>query len=369
MPKKILILSSTLGGGHQSAAQALRAIITPAYRGSTIKIVDMSPPLGSAIYRFLSNYLTEIFVKNWKAFNNESAAKLLQALSAPLVIAKLTPLLQQFLPDIIIATHAFSTEAVALTLKQLGLKIPLIVVLVDPFSVHHAWTVYKQADLYLLPNNHCFKLLCARGISRRRLAVTGQPIRPVPQKLSAAGRNSRRFTVFLGGSGEGVGRIDQIVKLLLRYPRRLNRTRLIIACGKNQVLFKQMEKLSKIYPDIIYPYGFTDKIYELIHSSNLVVGKAGPNLMFEAIALGKPILTTGLPLGQEAGNYRFISRSNLGYVTYSPVQTAKKLFRIIQDPALLNRFKPSLKKEQQHLKQTPRRIIGALRPFLQFPKD
>lgn len=353
-----------MGGGHQSAAQALKEIILSDSPRSLIKIVDMSPPLGSPIYRFLSNYLTEVFVKNWHAFNNESNAQLLHLLSTPLALAKLTPVLTRFRPELIIATHAFSTEEVGAALKQLRLKIPLVVVVVDPFSVHHAWTTYKQADLYLLPNHYCLTLFKKRGFNPRRLVVTGQPIRAIPKDLKPIKFTPKKLTVLLGGSGEGVGRIDQVVKQLIKKTQILNRLRLIVACGKNRGLLKEMQKLKPLYPELIQPYGFTDKIYQLIKSSDLVVGKAGPNLMWETIALGKPLLTTGHPLGQEAGNYRFISRAKLGGVTYSPQQTVKQLVRVVNRPRLLLKWRAGIKREQQRIKQTPRRCLGALRPFL-----
>ena len=73
-------------------------------------------------------------------------------------------------------------------------------------------------------------------------------------------------------------------------------------------------------------------MYNLIKAADVVVGKPGPNLMFETIALAKPFLTTGHPLGQEVGNYRFISKEKLGLVTYSPTQTTKKILAIIKTP-------------------------------------
>lgn len=365
MSRKVLILSSALGGGHQSTAEALTEIIQANYPATQIKTANMSPPLGSPVYRFLSNSMTEVFVKNWHAFNNKSNAKLLHLLSTPLVMAKLTPLLKQFSPDLIIATHAFSTVETYLTLKQLGIKIPLVIVLVDPFSIHHAWTTFKLADRYLLPNLYSFRIFKQRGVDPQRLTVTGHPIRPIPSKLLPLRFTGKKLTVFLGGSGEGVGRIDQIVTGLWHLPGLARRVRLLVVCGKNNFLYSQMQFLARKMPDSMRVYGFTDQIYRLIKSADIVVGKAGPNLMFEALALGKPILATGLPLGQEAGNYRFIAREKVGIVASGPEQTVRKLILFIRQPRRLCRFQPAIKKQQQLIRQTPPRILAGLRPFLQ----
>ena len=255
----------------------------------------------------------------------------------------------------------------------MNLSIPLILVLVDPFSIHHAWTMFKEADLYLLPNQHSFRVFRHRGINPKRLSITGHPIRLIPSTTLRAplsswrkklGLNPKKLTIFLGGSGEGVGRLDLIIHGLLKQPQLLNSVQIIIACGKNKSLFKQLTLLKKQHSRLLFPYGFYPEMYNLIKAADVVVGKPGPNLMFETIALAKPFLTTGHPLGQEVGNYRFISKEKLGFVTYSPTQTTKKILAIIKTPSLLNQYQPALLHHQRLLRQTPRRCIGALKPFL-----
>lgn len=373
MQKTILIISSNLGGGHRSASEALAQIITQSKPEFTVQIVDISPPLGSITYRFLSNYLTDIFIKNWRAFNNPASAKLLNLLITPLIVPKILPLLRRYSPHIIISTQAFALNSVALSLKQLNLTTPLILVLVDPFSIHHAWTIFKQADLYLLPNQHSFRVFSQRGINYKRLRITGHPIRLIPSATLRAplttwrkklGLHPNKFTIFLGGSGEGVGRLDLIINSLLKQPQLLDSVQIIIACGKNQSLLKQLTLLKKQFPHLLFPYGFYPNMYDLIKAADVVVGKPGPNLMFETIAFAKPFITTSLPLGQEVGNYRFIAKEKLGFITYSPTQTVKKILSIIRQPNLLTQFKPALRHHQRLLRQTPRRCIGALQPFL-----
>lgn len=373
MQKTILIISSNLGGGHRSASEALSQIIAQSRPNFAVQIADVSPPLGSIAYRFLSNYLTDIFIKNWRAFNNPASAKLLNLLITPLIIPKILPLLRRYSPHIIISTQAFALNSVALSLKQMNLTTPLVLVLVDPFSIHHAWTIFRQADLYLLPNQSSYRIFQQRGIDARRLRITGHPIRLIPPATLHAplaawrkklGLNPKKLTIFLGGSGEGVGRLDLVIQGLLKYSPLLISTQIIIACGKNQLLFNQLNTLKNKYPRLLFPYSFYPELYNLIKAADVVVGKPGPNLMFETIALAKPFLTTGRPLGQEIGNYRFIAKEKLGFITYSAAQTVKKILAIIKQPQLLNQFKPALRHHQLLLRQTPRRCIGALKPFL-----
>lgn len=362
--KKVLILMSNNGGGHISSSEAIKQIIIKHSPKTEVKIVNMTPAISPVIYRFASNYLPQILIDNWKRLNNPQAAKILHLINTPIIAAKLIPLLLNFRPDLIIATHAFSTEEVAFTLKQLQLSLPHLVVLVDPFSIHHAWTSYHQATLYLLPNRHAASIFIKRGIAKNKIKIVGHPIRPIPPRLRPLPLPSRKFTIFLGGSGEGVGQLDQLVIKLLKQPIVLKKAQLIVAAGKNKTLLLNLKQLQTKYPRIIFPFGFTKNIYSLIKASDIVVSKPGPNLMFETLSLGKPIIATGLPLGQEEGNYQFINNNHLGFLAPDHQQIIKLLVKLIKSPRLLSQFSASIKKQQLIYQDTPQKTWQALKPFL-----
>ncbi len=362
--KKVLILMSNNGGGHVSSSEAIKQIITRHSPKTEVKIVNMTPAISPIIYRFASNYLPQILINNWKKLNNPQAAKTLHLINTPIIAAKLIPLLLNYQPDLIIATHAFSTEEVAFTLKQLQLSLPHLVVLVDPFSIHHAWTSYRQATLYLLPNRHAASIFAKRGIAKSKIKVIGHPIRPIPPQLRPLSLPQPKFTIFLGGSGEGIGQLNQLVIKLLKQPAVLAKAQLIVAAGKNKTLFLNLKRLQTKYPQIIFPFGFTKNIYSLIKASDIVVSKPGPNLMFETLSLGKPMMATCLPLGQEEGNYQFLKNNHLGFIAPDHQQIIKLLVKLIKSPRLLRQFSASIKKQQLIYQDTPQKTWQALKPFL-----
>ncbi len=55
-------------------------------------------------------------------------------------------------------------------------------------------------------------------------------------------------------------------------------------------------------------------------ASDVVMGKAGPNVLFESVVLGKPFIATTHFPGQERGNLAFIERYGLGYVALEYAQ-------------------------------------------------
>ena len=55
---------------------------------------------------------------------------------------------------------------------------------------------------------------------------------------------------------------------------------------------------------------------------DVVVTKAGPGTIMEAVALGKPLILTGAVGLQEEGNIGFVTEAQLGVFCPNPVQAA-----------------------------------------------
>ena len=65
----------------------------------------------------------------------------------------------------------------------------------------------------------------------------------------------------------------------------------IIVCGKNPELYQRIRELEPKKNLKIYPFGFTNKVLELIAMSDLYLGKSGNGLM-EPAFFGVPIVVT-----------------------------------------------------------------------------
>jgi len=73
--------------------------------------------------------------------------------------------------------------------------------------------------------------------------------------------------------------------------------------------------------------GFTTKMGKLMEEADIVAGKAGPNLLFEAVTCQKPFLALTYIPGQEDGNLDIIKNKNLGWVAL----TIEKADEILQE--------------------------------------
>jgi len=65
------------------------------------------------------------------------------------------------------------------------------------------------------------------------------------------------------------------------------------------------------------------------------MGKAGPNVLFETVTLGKPFIATTYIPGQEEANLKFIQRHQLGWVALASPAQRELLATLMAQPAVL----------------------------------
>lgn len=107
-------------------------------------------------------------------------------------------------------------------------------------------------------------------------------------------------------------------------------------------------------------FGYVTNMEKLMAVADVVVGKAGPNFMFESIMLRKPIIATGCLPGQEDGNLDFIRRRNIGWVEEDPWRAVEILAEIILDKSVLRLKIGNLKKIQEENRKSYELAAGEI---------
>ena len=108
--------------------------------------------------------------------------------------------------------------------------------------------------------------------------------------------------------------------------------RTTIITGSNQKLY---DRLAGKYPNIEV-LGFTDRVYEYMAASDLVLTKPGGITMFESIFSELPILAWEPFLEQEKNNARFLVKRGMGRVASKEPEACLEAIRnlIYNDVAL-----------------------------------
>lgn len=312
----ILILTSQTGGGHVSLAQALRERLEHDY---SIEILDPQPRFFNSHYRFVSRHANWIWLTEFKVLNSRRTAALAHRVFAPVVARELQAGLDRVRPQLVITTYPFLTDEVTAVLRRQSRRIPFALHFADAGTLHATWLTDRDAAAAFAPTRETYEQALTAGIPADRLWLTGWPVREQfhpaaewnrEEVLVRLGLDPRRFTVFLQAGGDGVGRLASTVHETLAAHESVQ---IILAAGTNGRLVRRFENTPRVH---VFP--FNSHIAPYMHAADVVMGKAGPNTLFEAVMLCKPFIATTYIPGQETPNLEFIQRHGLGWVALSP---------------------------------------------------
>lgn len=362
-PKSILILTSKTGGGHVSLAESMRdllasdALLTRVgdeldahdIQAASITIVDPQPGFFHQHYRFVSRRALWLWAAEFRLLDTPGRALLAHKIFTRLVRRKLTDLLDTVQPDLIITTYPFLTYEVKRVLEQRSPAVPLATLFSDANNIHSALLTERGADATFAPTRETYEQALAAGFDARRLHLVGWPVRAQflqahllekeaqQEQRTRMGLAPDRFTVFLQGGGEGAARVASAIDTMLDNDTFRKSAQIILAAGTNASLLARY----KTTPNLVaLPY--TKDIAPHMAAADVIMGKAGPNVLFEAVMLNKPFIATSYIPGQERDNLSFIQRHGLGWIALRPQEQRALLSRLIRQPDELQAMSSSI---------------------------
>ena len=117
----------------------------------------------------------------------------------------------------------------------------------------------------------------------------------------------------------------------------------VVICGKNERLKTDIENLarSRTRSVRVQVRGYVTNLADYIAASDIVVGKSGPNQVFETLVQCRPIVISSFLANEKIRRYRVI-RNKLGWLTRSPQHLATLLQRLEAQPAVLRRYQANI---------------------------
>ncbi|GCE18289.1 glycosyltransferase [Dictyobacter kobayashii] len=368
--RTILILTSKTGGGHVSLAEALRDLLqASASDDLRIEIVDPQASFFHWHYRLVSRYALWLWSAEFKLIDTPARARLAHHVFTTLVARSLRATIQRLQPSIIITTYPFLTYEVIQVLQSLGSTIPFAMLFTDPLALHASWLTEKRASVVLAPTRETYQRAEGVGFVPARLHQVGWPVRAQFRQqalqanatrratiLQELGLNPDRFTVFLQGGGEGAAQFGQAVEQLLSIDDKLQ---IILATGTNHALQARFQQVKNVYP-----LPFTKEIASYMAAADVIMGKAGPNMLFEAVTLGKPFIATTYIPGQEEANLEFIQQHKLGWVALTLDEQCTLLQKLVTQSEILQKMEQTVAAYQQWNNAQTDLIVPLLKQLL-----
>ena len=217
-------------------------------------------------------------------------------------------------PLLVVSNHGLLTAGLTVAGRRLGLKAPVLTFATEPHHVGAYWAD-PLADHVVVPTEETRARLVSFGVPREKISIAGYPVRQsfleAPPKREARARLGfeDRFTCLVSFGGEGVsGRAMRTVRALLDSGAR---PQVVAVTGKNEALRKGLWRLRNGNGRLRIE-GFVEDVASYLAASDVVVGKAGPASVYEALAVGRPVLITGYAALNERGVMRFVEERGLG---------------------------------------------------------
>lgn len=343
--KKVLILTTSTGQGHNQAANSLIEV----FKEDGFEVIKHdflernSKLLNETIVKGYEISAT-MFPKTYGIFYKLTDHKFIQSFLSFVFtrpIHKINRLISETKPDVIIATHSFAVNIIC-KLKEQGLTVPFISVVTD-FKAHYTY-VSPLVDAYITGSEFTKKSLSIRGISDDRIYPIGIPIKEnffqsddnIPHI-----KDNDYFSLLLMSGSMGLKNISYVLEELLNNEHKL---RITVICGNNEGLKKSLEaKCSNIkHNKKLHILGFSHDIASFMEYSDIIISKPGGLTVTEAIAKKLPIIIPFAIPGQEMENTDFLVENGYAYYINDVKKINPLIDNLINDPILLETMSDKL---------------------------
>ncbi len=350
MQRKILFVFSDTGGGHRSAVEAIIEAIhqaranlpgTPALMLET-PLLDFftccTPfPINRAgpLYGPWINYAGWSWGIGWHLTNNPVCVRLMSGGLDLIARPSLTARIRAVAPDLVVCDHPLAMCAALHATRIVCPGVPFISVVTDLGNPHLTWFYPPDVDLCIVPTESAAGRARRMGVPEDKIRVVGLPVglqfgldgRSQRDVRAALGLNLDCLTVLIVGGGEGMGRVLPMARAIAQ--ARLP-VQLAVIAGRNRNLQQRLEETGWEVPTRIL--GFVRNMPDWMKAADVIVTKAGPGTLSEALISGLPILLSGYVPGQEEGNVQFVVDGGAGRLTETPDALVAALRELIEHP-------------------------------------
>ncbi|NJN67944.1 MAG: galactosyldiacylglycerol synthase [Chloroflexaceae bacterium] len=319
----ILLVFSETGAGHRSAAVAISAALHDA-SGGTVKceFLDILQTTGfpllrdaPGIYDQFSTRLLPFYNLLFRLTNGSWQINQLSRLVFWWSQFQLVRAILTTRPHLVVSTHPLVQRLVNGVRQTYDLSFRFVTVVTDLATIHAAWCD-PDVDQCLVPTNEAGGAIRRLGMPPHKMQFTGFPVHPKFARSVHTQVSARRelgvaedvFTILVTSGGVGSGRMDELV---LDLEQRGADQQLLVVTGKNRALYEKLRLRCRGARTHIY--GFVDNMDVLMAASDIVITKAGPGTLMEALVMRRPVLLTTAVGLQEEGNIDFVKAHQVGF--------------------------------------------------------
>ena len=371
----ILILFSDTGGGHRSAAEAIIEALQIEFGDTfTTEMLDFFKSHAPLPLNKMPDWYPDmvkaphLWGLSFKMSDGRRRARAITASMWPYVGRAARAIVRDHPADLVVTVHPLATTVI---LKAMGRnRPPFITVVTDMVTTHALW--YDQrSDLTLVPTETARKRAIEYTMSPEKVRVVGQPVAqrycvPAGDKEALRkklGWEQDKIVILLVGGGEGMGPLGKTARAIAASGLNVS---LAIVTGRNQSLKEYLESHDWQVP--VHIYGFTREMPDFMRAADVLVTKAGPGTIAEALNASLPIILYAKLPGQEDGNVTFVVDEQVGVWAPQPERVVQRLVEWVQYPEIRLKYAENCRRAARP--EAARQIARAIGDVLEsFQKD
>jgi 1,2-diacylglycerol 3-beta-galactosyltransferase len=339
------------GGGHRSAANALRQVIEQQGRPWEVRMVNLQEVLDPLdIFRKwtgirMQDIYNLLLKKGWTLGSPQLAVLMhgVIRLYHPAQVRLLSRFWMESRPDMVVSLVPNFNRALGESLDRALPGNPLVTILTDLADYPPHFWIERREQFFICGSERAVAQARALGHPDSRIFRTsGMILNPRFYEPVQADRSEGRCrlglvpdepTGLVMFGGEGSGAMYGIVKRLQDAP-----VQLIAICGRNEKLAARLRALPRRRP--LFVEGFTREVPYYMHLSDFFIGKPGPGSISEALAMKLPVIVerNAWTLPQERYNADWIVEQGVGLVV-SSFREIRKAAAELLEPSNYDRFR------------------------------
>lgn len=320
------------GGGHRSAAEALRVAIQQQARPWEVRLLNLQEVLEPLdfIHRFsgirMQDVYNRILRRGWTAIT-PPLLRMLQLtirLLHPLAVNRLAEHWARTQPDLVVSLVPNFNRTMWQGLRKFSPSVPYVTVLTDLADYPpHFWFERQEQYVICATERAVAQAKSVGHPAERILRASGMIVHPRFYEAQTVARAEGRrqlglqpdlptALVLFGGYGSRV--MFEIAERLERVPRRLQA---IFIAGKNKPLADKLRARSWRYPCFVE--GFTPDVPYYMYLSDFFIGKPGTTSISEALVMQLPLILerNANTMPQERYNADWVGEQRVGVLVPS----------------------------------------------------
>jgi 1,2-diacylglycerol 3-beta-galactosyltransferase len=327
-------LFSDTGGGHRAACEAIIEAIHCEFDDTVITqmvdfLKDYAPPPFNHLPEAYPDLVRvpELWGAMFDISDGRSQARIVTSLFWPYVRRSARRLIREHHSEMLVAVHPLATT---FALKALGKnRPPFVTVVTDMVSTHALW-FDQRADLIIVPTEMARQNAIHYHMSPEKVRVIGQPVSqlcsaPIGEKIhlrKTLGWPKGKKVVLLVGGGEGMGPLAETARAIDESGLDVY---LVIVTGRNNKLEAELKE--QTWENPVFIYGFVHNMPDFMRAADVIVTKAGPGTIAEALNAELPIILYAKLPGQEDGNVDYVLSEGVGVWAPDPLDVVRALTR------------------------------------------